>query len=254
MNSSLYYHPNSPAQYVNETHIYSLPKVVKHTETKAYLRGLQLVVKDHFFAADHVMQGRLMQLHALGIAIEPHMTATATSIESELTKMIGATSSRVFVVMHCSLEFAAILFEKARVLGLMEKGFVWIVAEEISNLLDSADSSLLLNMEGVLAIKSDYSTNHNNIKAFKSKFKRKYESSFPSEENPTRAFTPSAPTTPVSQKPVFHIVNVTGKSYRIVAVWSPELGFSGDQLRSIFWPGRERLFPRGWSLGAERGR
>ncbi|XP_047956321.1 glutamate receptor 2.9-like isoform X2 [Salvia hispanica] len=216
-------------------------------------------------------------LHALDISIDLHATAPVphASMETELKKMIGATNSRVFVVMHCSLEFAAILFEKARVLGLMEKGFVWIVADEISNLLDSADSSLLLNMEGVLAIKSDYSTDHNNFKAFKSKFRRKYESSFPSEENPTPSIYALRAYDAIfvgagaggedseglsgklifkngflSQKPVFHIVNVIGKSYREVAVWSPELGFSGDQLRSIFWPGGERLVPRGWSLGS----
>ncbi|XP_047956436.1 glutamate receptor 2.9-like isoform X2 [Salvia hispanica] len=213
-------------------------------------------------------------LHALDISIEPH-TTTATSIESELTKMIGATNSRIFVVMHCSLEFAAILFERARVLGLMEKGFVWIVAEEISNLLDSADSSLLLNMEGVLAIKSDYSSNHNNLKAFKSKFRRKFESNFPSEENPTPSIYALRAYDAIfagagagedfkglsgklifkngflSQNPVFHIVNVIGKSYREVAVWSPELGISGDRgLSSIFWPGGERTVPRGWSLGS----
>ncbi|XP_042015457.1 glutamate receptor 2.5-like isoform X2 [Salvia splendens] len=215
-------------------------------------------------------------LHALDISIDLHATAPVphASIESELLKVIGATNSRIFVVMHCSYEFAAILFEKARVLGLLEKGFVWIVADEISNLLDSADSSLLLNMEGVLAIKSDYSTNHNNFKAFKSKFKRKYESSFPSEENPTPSIYALRAYDAVfagagagedseflsgklifkngflSQKPVFHIVNVIGKSYREVAVWSPELGFSGDQLHSIFWPGGERSVPKGWSLGS----
>ncbi|KAL1540417.1 glutamate receptor 2.9-like isoform X1 [Salvia divinorum] len=220
-------------------------------------------------------------LHAADASIElraavPHHT----SIERELKKIIGATNSRIFVVMHCSFEFAAILFEKARVFGLMEKGFVWIVAEEISNLLDSADTSPLLNMEGVLAIKSDYySTKHKNFKAFKSKFTQKFESSFPSEDNPTPSiyalraydaiYAGAGPGEDfeglsgriifkngfLSQKPVFHIVNVIGKSYREVAVWSPELGFSGDQLRggrlsSIFWPGGERSVPRGWSLGS----
>lgn len=178
---------------------------------------------------------------------------------------------KIFVVMQSSLEVAAILFEKARVLGMMERGYVWIVLDEISNLLDSVDSSVLLNMQGVLALKTDCSNNHENFRAFNSKFRRKYASKYPLEEemnpNPTpsihalRAYDAiwaAAMIDPkklidqtdfqglsgkisfdnngfLSQKPTFHIVNVIGKSYREVALWSPESGFScefgGKRLR-----------------------
>ncbi|XP_057794476.1 glutamate receptor 2.5-like [Salvia miltiorrhiza] len=213
-------------------------------------------------------------LQAVGVdssvAAVPRLQYSQTFIERELKKMIATNHARIFVVMQSSFEFAAILFEKARALGMMERGFVWIVSEEISNLLDY--SPVALNMQGALALKTDYPNNHENLRAFSSKFRREYASKYPSEEemNPSiyalRAYDAiwavagadfqglsgriSFNNGFLSQKPVFHIINVIGKSYREVALWSPESGFSGGELSSIYWPGGEQAVPRGWSLGS----
>jgi hypothetical protein len=64
----------------------------------------------------------------------------------------------------------------------------------------------------------------------------------------------------LSELPVFEIINVVGKSYREIAFWSPEFGFSknvSDQhdnmevLGPIFWPGGLQTIPKGWSCSDE---
>lgn len=249
-------------------------------------------------------------LRAVDSSVERHVAVPQAFIEKELKKLKTSSSVRIFVVAQSSLEFAAILFEKAKALGMMEKGYVWIVTDEVSNLLDSSDSSLLLNMQGVIALRTDYHSeiNQDEYRAFRSKFRRKFASKYRSEEE---NLTPSIYSLRaydsifaiakslnesqlkldpqklilhtdfqglsgriafkngfLSQKPNFHILNVIGKSYREVALWSPEFGFSEDldefdgkrlalrggvtgDLSSIYWPGgAAAAAPRGWSLGS----
>ncbi|KAH6782210.1 hypothetical protein C2S52_000819 [Perilla frutescens var. hirtella] len=210
-----------------------------------------------------------------------------TLIETELKKLTNK-HVRLFVVAQSSLEFAAILFEKAKVLGMMERGYVWIVPDEIASLLDSVKKSVILNMQGVVGLKTVYADNT----VFENKFRRRYASEYQSESEEDSNPTPSIyslraydsiwtvvnsldnseegkidPTKLIndtnfqglggkisfkngllSQKPVFHIVNVIGRSYREVALWSPELGL--EELSSIYWPGGEQTPPKGWSLGS----
>ncbi|KAL0352005.1 UNVERIFIED_CONTAM: Glutamate receptor 2.7 [Sesamum calycinum] len=102
-------------------------------------------------------------------------------VEEELKKL-RSRSVRIFVVAPSSLDFAVILFEKAKELGMMTKGYVWIVSDEIANLLDSVDSSVILNMQGVLGLRTDYTDTTDYYKEFKSKFRRKYRAKYPTEE------------------------------------------------------------------------
>lgn len=219
----------------------------------------------------------------------PRVTSLAhptTFIQRELKKLRN-NNVKTFVVVQSSLQFAVILFEKAKVLGMMEKGYVWIVSDEIANLLDSVDPSVIRSMQGVVGLKTDYSENSERFRAFNSKFRRKYSSTYPiEEENPTpsiysvRAYDAifavvnslhnsktkidldgtqfeglsgkiSFNNALLSQKPIFHVVNVIGKSYREVAVWSTETSLTGE-LSSIHWPGGEQSVPKGWSVGSRQ--
>ncbi|GFP91628.1 glutamate receptor 2.7 [Phtheirospermum japonicum] len=220
-------------------------------------------------------------------------------------KRLRSKNVKVFVVLQCSLDFAAILFEKAKGLGMLGKGYVWIVSDEIANLLDSIDLSVIRNMQGVVGLKTDYADDKDYLRDFKTKFRRKYGSEYPNEEentNPSiyafRAYDAiwslvkalqngsneltksilssvdfeglsgriSFKNGLLSQKPVFRIVNLIGKSYQEVAIWSPEFGFSeeldgkrmslngGDltgELSSVYWPGGERTVPAGLSMGSK---
>jgi hypothetical protein len=63
---------------------------------------------------------------------------------------------------------AIFLFEKANQMGMMEKGYVWIVTDEIASLLDSVDSSITYNMQGVLGLKTILSLLVKNSSSLKS--------------------------------------------------------------------------------------
>jgi hypothetical protein len=212
-------------------------------------------------------------LRAVGSGIEHHSTLPSLSshlldpkatIEEEL-KRLRRKSNRVFIIVQCSLELAILLFEKANQMGMMEKGYVWIVSDEIASLLDSVDSSITYNMQGVIGFKTNFVSSTENFKQFKMKFRKKYGSEYPEEENANpsifalRAYDAtwaiaqaiaksltseqlferilssnfkglsgkvSFKNDTLSQVPVFQIINVVGKSYSEVAFWSPEFGFS----------------------------
>ncbi|XP_051124404.1 glutamate receptor 2.6-like isoform X2 [Andrographis paniculata] len=257
-------------------------------------------------------------LRAVGSSIEHHFSFPHVSslsdlkafVEKELKKL-GSQNVRIFIVVQSSIEFGLVLFEKAKEFGMMEKGSVWIVSDEIADLLDSVNPSAILNMQGVIGLKTDYAENTENLREFKSKFRRKNISKNSiEEENLTlsiyslRAYDSirslaeasrnlrgkinstelvkwilsgefeglsgkiSFKNGVLSQKPIFKVVNVIGKSYREVALWSPESGFSEDlvkpdgktmnlgsgltgSLQSIYWPGGQQTVPNGWSVGSD---
>jgi hypothetical protein len=212
-------------------------------------------------------------LQAVGSKIEHHSTLPSLSslssdpkpaIEEELKKL-RRNSNRVFVVVLSSLELAILLFQKANQMGMMEKGYVWIVTDEIASLLDSVDSSITFNMQGVLGFKTSFESSSENFKQFKIKFRKKYGSKYPEEENANpsifalRAYDAtwaiaqavkisqgrfwekilstnfeglsgkiSFKNSTLSKLPIFEIINVVGKSYKEVEFWSPEFGFSED--------------------------
>lgn len=207
----------------------------------------------------------------------------AAFIEREL-KNIMSRNVKVVVVAQCSLEFAVILFEKAECLGMMDSGYAWIVSDEIANLLDSVDLSVVLNMQGVVGVETDYENTKWENREFKSRFRRRYGTEYPAEEEKSspslyslRAYDAVSTLVKSSnisstdfqglsgrirfdngllaQKPVFRIVNVVGGSYREIATWSPDLGFSSRTeklMSSIYWPGGEQKVPKGWSLGSKQ--
>lgn len=104
-----------------------------------------------------------------------------TIIEEELRRL-RSKSNRVFIVVQFRFESAILLFEKARQMGMMENGYVWIVADGISSLLDSVDSSVKNNMQGVIGIKTSFPEKSKAFRHFKTKFRRMYGLQYPEEE------------------------------------------------------------------------
>lgn len=104
-----------------------------------------------------------------------------TAVEEELKKL-RSKSNRVFIVTQFSFQSTITLFEKAKQMGMMEKGYVWIVADEISSLLDSVDSSVKFNMQGVIGIKTSFPEKSKAFRHFKTMFRRMYGLQYPEEE------------------------------------------------------------------------
>ncbi|KAJ4976935.1 hypothetical protein NE237_002041 [Protea cynaroides] len=207
-------------------------------------------------------------LQDLGIHIEYRMAFAPISsildpkdaIQEELGK-INRKQSRVFILVQPSESFAAHLFIEARRNGLMGKESVWITTDSITSILDSFNSSVISSMQGVLGIKTYFSEDTTSFKDFYDKFKKKFRSEYPEEDNfepgfhAVRAYDAISTLTSsitshvlidsilssnfnglsgeirfedgeLSNSPVLRIVNVVGKSYKELDFWRPEFGFS----------------------------
>ncbi|KAJ6400049.1 hypothetical protein OIU84_015660 [Salix udensis] len=111
----------------------------------------------------------------------PSLSNPGAFIEQELIDM-RSRSNKVFVVVMSSLEMAVLLFAKAKRLGMMERGYVWIVTDEIASLLNSVDSSVVHNMQGVIGFRTEFARTGKRFKRFRSRFRSKYRSEYPEEK------------------------------------------------------------------------
>ncbi|XP_037434543.1 glutamate receptor 2.8-like [Triticum dicoccoides] len=79
------------------------------------------------------------------------LSASNEQITQELYKLM-TMQTRVFLV-HMSPDLASILFTKAKEVGMMKKGFVWIMTDGLTNVIDSTNPSVMEAMNGVLGVK-----------------------------------------------------------------------------------------------------
>ncbi|KAL3745669.1 hypothetical protein ACJRO7_014742 [Eucalyptus globulus] len=97
-------------------------------------------------------------------------SATDDQILGELYKLM-TMQTRVFIV-HMSTTLGSRLFAKAKEIGMMNEGYVWILTNGITNRLNSMDSSVVAgSMQGVLGIKT-YVPDTQNLDNFTVKFQK----------------------------------------------------------------------------------
>ncbi|PWZ13257.1 Glutamate receptor 2.8 [Zea mays] len=77
-------------------------------------------------------------------------TGTCEQITKELYKLM-TMQTRVYIV-HMSSVLASTLFLKAKEIGMMEKGYVWIITGGVTNLIDSLHPSVVESMNGALGV------------------------------------------------------------------------------------------------------
>ncbi|KZV45173.1 glutamate receptor 2.9-like [Dorcoceras hygrometricum] len=129
-------------------------------------------------------------LQAVGSSVDYHLAFPRVSslldpgplMENELLKLKNM-DVKVFVVMQASVEFARIMFEKAKLLGMMETQYVWIVSDEIGNILDSVGFYAVKSMQGVVGLKTYFADTTEHFRKFHKRFKLKYSKEYPEEEN-----------------------------------------------------------------------
>ncbi|XP_039690815.1 glutamate receptor 2.5 isoform X3 [Medicago truncatula] len=269
---------------------------------------------DYFSSDPEIILSLSNSLKLAGSEIESHLAIPSLStlsdaestIENELNKL-KRKSNRVFLIVRSSLELANIICEKAKQIGLMEKGSVWIIPDEVAGLLDSVNSSVIFNMQGVVGFRTHFIEMNKGFRKFKFLFRRKFALEYPEEDsvNPsnialqayyaTKAIAEAANKLSQGkfrleqfsekilsrkferlsaktfskngqflQSPTFNIINVIGKSYRELALWSSTLGFSKNIVRhqvmemtnttndsngvfsTVYWPGDFQSVPKGW--------
>ncbi|KAL3745661.1 hypothetical protein ACJRO7_014734 [Eucalyptus globulus] len=108
--------------------------------------------------------------------------ATDDQIGQELYKLM-TMQTRVFIV-HMLPPLGSRLLAKAKELGMMSEGYVWILTNGITDLLSSVDSSVVASsMQGVLGIKT-YVPDTRNLDTFMIQWKKKFQQENPSVLSP----------------------------------------------------------------------
>ncbi|VVA11672.1 PREDICTED: glutamate receptor [Prunus dulcis] len=108
-------------------------------------------------------------------AISP--SATDGQILEELYKLM-TMQTRVFIV-HMRTDLSSRLFAKAREIGMMTEGYVWLTTNGIPNELRYLNSSIISSMQGVLGIQT-YVPQTLKLEEFMTRWKRQFQ-----QDNPT---------------------------------------------------------------------
>ena len=104
-------------------------------------------------------------------------TASDDQILKELYKLM-TMQTRVFVV-HTGISLSTRIFSKAKEIGMMKQGYVWILTNKVANFLSSFDSSVIASMQGVLGIKT-YVPETKELEDFRAQWKKQFQ-----QKNPT---------------------------------------------------------------------
>ncbi|KAH7858037.1 hypothetical protein Vadar_019379 [Vaccinium darrowii] len=104
------------------------------------------------------------------------LSATDDHILKELSKLM-TMQTRVFVV-HMLPSFASRFFLKVKEVGMMNKGYAWIITDGLTNLLDSVDPKIIGSMQGVIGVKP-HVTNTRKLQNFIERWRKRFR-----RENP----------------------------------------------------------------------
>ncbi|KAK1405106.1 Glutamate receptor [Heracleum sosnowskyi] len=226
----------------------------------------------------------------------------ATSLSEQLIRL-KRDQCRVFVV-HTTLKLATRLFQEAEQMQMIEKDYVWITTNTISDLLYSVNISTIFSMQGVIGVKRHFPEITSQFVEFKKRFRLKFSVEYPKEENNEPgifaveaydtmwvvATTLAKMNNQITNRSqlffeklslkdfsgitgrvhaidrkyesshIFGVVNVIGKSYRELGIWTEKLGFSKHtvnralynssmkNLGQVVWPGDPMHIPKGWSV------
>ncbi|KAG6692261.1 hypothetical protein I3842_10G106100 [Carya illinoinensis] len=155
-------------------------------------RRIIAIYEDDAYGSDSGMFALLSEaLQKVGSEIEYRLVLPPLSsvsdpkwvVHEELIKVMK-TQSRVFVVLHSSLDMATYLFREAKTMGLVGKESAWIISDSITSLLDSVNNSVISSMEGALGIKAYYpEIGNSEYLDFKGQFRKKFRAEYVEEDN-----------------------------------------------------------------------
>ncbi|KAK1549619.1 hypothetical protein Q3G72_004940 [Acer saccharum] len=102
--------------------------------------------------------------------------ASDDQIVEELYKLM-TMQTRVFIV-HMLPSLGSRIFTKAKQIGMMEEGFVWIVTDGLADFFNTLEQSVIDSMQGVLGVRP-YVPRTKKLENFRVRWKRKFQ-----QENP----------------------------------------------------------------------
>lgn len=106
-------------------------------------------------------------------------TATDDYIEKELIRLMNL-QTRVFLV-HMLPVLASRLFELADKLGMLSKGYIWMVTDSVANVLEILNANVIDSMQGVIGFRP-YVLKSDKISNFSARFKARFQKDYPGTE------------------------------------------------------------------------
>lgn len=141
-------------------------EVVVVYEDSNYGRGLLPFLTEHLIYTNALVSYQSV--------ISPN--ANNSQIRVELVKLMSM-QVRVFVV-HVPTALASRFFQLAKEVGMMSKGYGWIVADPLTSLLDYVDLDAIEAMQGVVGVKA-YVPKSSELKEFTRRWSKRFH-----KENP----------------------------------------------------------------------
>ncbi|CAB4307806.1 unnamed protein product [Prunus armeniaca] len=143
-----------------------------------------IIYEDKDFSAPAVLSHLSDALQEVGAEISHYLAIqpfASPSLSEELQRL-KSSQFRVFVV-HLSLPVAVELFEKAKILNMMEKDYVWIIMDPFASLVHSFNASTISSMQGIVGVKSYIPENESRFQDFRHKFRQRFSSKHPEVVN-----------------------------------------------------------------------
>ncbi|PQP93856.1 glutamate receptor 2.8 [Prunus yedoensis var. nudiflora] len=143
-----------------------------------------IIYEDKDFSAPAMLSHLSDALQEVGAEISHYLAIQpfASSSLSEELQRLKRSQFRVFVV-HLSLPVAVELFEKAKIMNMMEKDYVWIIMDPFASLVHSFNASTISSMQGIVGVKSYLPENESRFQDFRYKFHQRFSSEHPEEVN-----------------------------------------------------------------------
>ncbi|XP_024979119.1 glutamate receptor 2.8-like [Cynara cardunculus var. scolymus] len=189
-------------------------------------------------------------------SIISHLSQAFRQTGSELAHTLPFTSGSCFLnkelevlkrqkrqvfIIHTSLELGICLFQTAKKLEMTGDGYLWIATNEITDLFHSINSTMISSLKGMVGVKSYFPENTPDFLDFRKRFRQKFRSDYPEEEqdepgifavqgyNAVKLLEKDSPENFHHRRPIpattVEIVSVIGKGYHSI-YWTKGLGFS----------------------------
>ncbi|XP_022756262.1 glutamate receptor 2.8-like [Durio zibethinus] len=107
-------------------------------------------------------------------------SATDDQIAEELYKLM-TMQTRVFIV-HMTMPLGSQVLAKAKEIGMMSEGYVWIMTDSMTTWWRSIDASAVDSLQGVLGVRS-YVPTSEKLESFEVRWKRKFQQDNPNATN-----------------------------------------------------------------------
>ncbi|PIN16365.1 Glutamate-gated kainate-type ion channel receptor subunit GluR5 [Handroanthus impetiginosus] len=205
----------------------------------------------------------ILQENHLDVAYQTAFSLQATDdqIIEELHKVMMMKVS--IILVHLSPSLASQVFINAKMLGMMSKGFGWIVTSKTMNFLDALDSSVYESMHGVIGFKS-YVSKSSEIQNLTSRWRREFHQTEPDVEmrelntfgvwayNAAWALAEAIESAGMKHSQSWaqcrgeRRVGFWKSTYGLTKELNPIINSSSNFLDTIMWPGSSSTAPESW--------